>query len=236
VGIFEGPAPALAEIAALVEANLGLVPRYRRRVRFVPLGASRPCWVDDSRFDLAYHVRRGVLPAPGGELELCRLVGRVMSQRLDRERPLWEMWVVEGLAGGLWAVVSKVHHCVVDGVTAVELAAVPVSPSRLGPARRDAPEWRPAPEPAAAGLLAGALVDGLGAPLELARLVGRGALGPRRQARRTLATARGLATMRGLVGPAPSVSINGPLGPQRRWTWARAALSDVKAVRGVHGA
>ncbi len=124
VGIFEGPAPDPDEVPAAVAARLPLVPRYRQKVRFVPLALGRPVWVDDPHFDLDYHVRRTGLPAPGGERELRRLVGRVMSQQLDRAKPLWEIWVVEGMEDGRWAVISKSHHCMVDGVAATDILSV----------------------------------------------------------------------------------------------------------------
>ena len=124
VVIVAGPPPSQDEFIEAVRARLALVPRYRHRVRTVPLDLGRPVWVDSPQFDLAYHVRRTALPAPGDDAALCRLVGRVMSQRLDRDRPLWECWVVEGLAGGRWAVLVKVHHCMVDGVAGNQLLGV----------------------------------------------------------------------------------------------------------------
>jgi diacylglycerol O-acyltransferase / wax synthase len=235
LGIFEGPPPAAEEIVALVEANLALVPRYRRKVRFAPLGLSRPGWVDDPHFSLAYHLRRAGLPAPGGELEVQDLVGRVMSQPLDRTRPLWELWIVEGLAAERWALLSKVHHCMVDGVSAIDLAGLVLHPSPAGAPASGRQRWRPATEPRAAGRLADAVVERLTSPVELARNVGRAALAPRESGMRTLATARGLVAMRGLARRTPPVSINGPLGTNRRWACARAKLSDVKVVRGVLG-
>ena len=124
VGIFEGPAPDRRELLDMVAAKLPLVPRYRQKVRFVPFQLGRPVWVDDPHFNLRYHVRRTALPAPGGEEELRILVGRIMSQQLDRAKPLWEMWLAEGLESGRWALVSKVHHCMVDGVSATDLLSV----------------------------------------------------------------------------------------------------------------
>ena len=124
VGLFEGPAPGPGEVRAAVAARLPLVPRYRQRVRFVPLALGRPAWVDDQHFNLDYHVRRTALPAPGGHQELRNLVGRVMSQQLDRNKPLWELWVAEGLDNGGWALISKTHHCMVDGVSATDLLSV----------------------------------------------------------------------------------------------------------------
>ncbi len=148
VGIFEGPPPGPEEVPAAISAQLPLVPRYRQKVRFVPLALGRPTWVDDRHFNLDYHVRRTALPAPGGDQELRNLVGRVMSQQLDRARPLWEMWIAEGLDDGRWAVISKVHHCMVDGVSATDLLSVLLDSRREGdPAAADPfkPEREPNP-------------------------------------------------------------------------------------------
>ena len=130
VGIFEGPAPGPDEVRSAISRRLGLVPRYRHKVRFVPLALGRPTWVDDPHFNLDYHVRRTALPAPGGDEELRNLVGRVMSQQLDRTKPLWELWVAEGLGNGRWALISKTHHCMVDGVSATDLLSVILSRDR----------------------------------------------------------------------------------------------------------
>ena len=130
VAIFEGPAPTYESVRAMVESKLSLVPRYRQKVRFVPLGLGRPVWIDDPHFNLIYHVEHTALPTPGGDEELRNLVGRVMSQQLDRSKPLWEMWVVEGLDAGRWALLSKVHHCMVDGVSGTDLLAVMLDQSR----------------------------------------------------------------------------------------------------------
>ncbi len=121
VGIFEGPAPGPDEVQESIAAHLPLVPRYRQKVRFVPLELGRPAWLDDPHFSLDYHVRRSTaLPSPGGDQELRTLVGRVMSQQPDRTKPLWEIWIAEGLDEGRWAVISKLHHCLVDGVAATD--------------------------------------------------------------------------------------------------------------------
>src|SRR6202041_2434404 len=133
VGIFEGPAPGPGEVRSAIAGRLPLVPRYRQKVRFVPLALGRPTWVDDPHFNLDYHVRRTGLPAPGGDEELRNLVGRVMSQQLDRNKPLWEMWVVDGLDDGRWALVSKTHHAMVDGVSATDLLSVILSSDREAP-------------------------------------------------------------------------------------------------------
>src|SRR5437899_6183686 len=132
VAIFDGPPPPYRDLLALIEARLQHVPRYRQRVMFVPLKQGRPVWVDETQFDLEYHVRHTALPAPGGEAELRKLVGRVMAQQLDRSKPLWEIWVVQGLEDGRWSMMSKSHHCMVDGVSGTDLLALTLDVSPDG--------------------------------------------------------------------------------------------------------
>jgi WS/DGAT/MGAT family acyltransferase len=136
-----------ARISRHVEARLHQLPRYRQRLAFTPIEA-HPVWVDDAHFDLGYHVRRAALPRPGTDGELKALVARILSQRLDRAKPLWEMWIVEGLEGGRFALVTKVHHCMVDGVSGMNLITLLMSRS---PEEQPvvAPGWSPAPEPSA---------------------------------------------------------------------------------------
>jgi len=131
--VFEGPPPAFDELVTMMESKLPLVPRYRQKVRFVPIRLARPVWLDDPDFNLAYHLRHTALPAPGGEPELLNLASRVLSQRLDRAKPLWEMWIVEGLEGGRWALVNKVHHAMVDGVAGMDLTSVILDPASDAP-------------------------------------------------------------------------------------------------------
>ena len=234
VGIFEGPAPGPGEVQSAVAARLPQVPRYRQKVRFVPLALGRPAWVDDPHFNLEYHVRRTALPAPGGDQELRNLVGRVMSQQLDRAKPLWEMWVAEGLDDGRWAVISKVHHCMVDGVSGTDLMTVILSKDRHATAAID-DRWAPAPEPNSTALVTYALAQRAASPREGLRTALSAARGPRRVARQTIDTTRGLANLRTLLNRNPSSTLNGPIGPHRRWDWARARLVDIKQIRALHG-
>jgi diacylglycerol O-acyltransferase / wax synthase len=186
VGIFEGPVPGPGEVQDAVATRLPLVPRYRQKVRFVPLALGRPAWVDDPHFNLDYHVRRTALPAPGGDEELRNLVGRVMSQQLDRAKPLWEMWVAEGLDDGRWALISKTHHCMVDGVSATDLLSVILGTEREStPAAADG--WKPEPEPNPAELVAHALARRAASPYEGVRTV----LAAARSATRRSAVCRG---------------------------------------------
>ena len=124
LSIFEGPAPPFERLEAMVDGKLGLVPRYRQKVRFVPLGLGRPVWVDDPHFNLSYHLRHSALPSPGSDEQLRSTAARVFAQHLDRHKPLWEIWMIEGLSRGRWALLSKVHHCMVDGVAATDLMSV----------------------------------------------------------------------------------------------------------------
>ena len=160
IALFEGPPPTQESLCADVLAKLALVPRYRQLVRFVPLRAGLPVWVDDPHFNLDYHLRRTALPRPGGEQQLRLLVGRVMSQQLDRSKPLWEMWIAEGLEDDRWALVSKVHHCMVDGVAGSDLLTVLLDRER-DPEPMASPPWAPEAAPDGLALLAQALVGDL---------------------------------------------------------------------------
>ncbi len=234
VSIFEGPPPPFAEVMAMVESKLPLVPRYRQIVRFVPFGLARPVWADDPHFNLGYHLRRTALPAPGGDDELRALVGRVMSQNLDRARPLWEMWVVEGLSQGRWALLSKVHHCMVDGVATTDLMTV------LMDAERDAkpttpPVWVPEPVPGRTRLLGDAIIERATNPLIAVEQLAGALRTPRQLAGLMTDTTRGLLGFANVARHGESSSLNGPLGPHRRWDWARGRLSDIQMVRRTLG-
>ena len=234
VGIFEGPPPGPGEVRDAIAARLPLVPRYRQKVRFVPFELGRPVWVDDPHFNLDYHVRRTALPAPGGDDELRNLVGRVMSQQLDRSKPLWELWVAEGLDSGRWAMVSKTHHCMVDGVSGTDLLSVILSSERETD-RTPPDRWHPDREPSSMSLVTHSLSLRAGSPYEATRTALAAVRGPRRVAKKAVDTGRGLANFRTLLAPGAMSSLNGPIGPHRRWDWARARLSDVKRIREQHG-
>src|SRR5918996_1413479 len=124
LAMFEGPPPAFTEVLDALRGRLHLVPRYRQKLSVPTAGTGRPLWVDDPTFDIEYHVRHAALPKPGSEDQLLRLAGRVFSQQLDRDRPLWEMWMVEGLADGGFALLSKSHHAMIDGISGVDIAQV----------------------------------------------------------------------------------------------------------------
>lgn len=230
VAIFEGPPPPQSEVRAMIAGKLPLVPRYRQKVRFVPLRVSRPVWVGDPHFVLDYHLRRTALPAPGGADELRSLVSRLMAQQLDRRKPLWEMWVVEGLDDDRWAIVSKVHHCLADGIAGSDLLTLVLDKDRQGgPPVHD--EWRAGPDPSGLDLLAGAVADRLFDPVEQVRSARQAVTAPRELIWKAAATAKGLVALSSLVRPKETSSLNGPIGPHRRWDWAVATLDEVKVVR-----
>ena len=218
----------------MVRAHLPGVPRYRQKVHFVPIALGRPVWVDDPHFNLGYHLRRTALPPPGGDEELRNLVGRVMSQQLDRSKPLWEMWIIEGLSEGRWGFITKLHHCMVDGVSGTELLAV-ILDSERDPELPDPDEWHPERQPSGAELAVQALARRAVSPYEQLRAARSAARSPGRATRTAAATVRGMWAMSGVVAPPPPSSLNGPIGPHRRWAWARSQLSDVKRVRGAFG-
>jgi diacylglycerol O-acyltransferase / wax synthase len=234
VCIFEGPPPPQDRVLATIGAKLHLVPRYRQVVQRVPGELGRPLWVDDPHFNLEYHVRRTALPTPGGRPELRRLVGRLMSQQLDRGKPLWEIWVVEGLEESNWAMVCKTHHCLVDGVAGTELLAAILD---LSPESEPAvpPPWHPGRSPSGAELVVRSVVDAASNPLEPFRALQRATAAPRAVAGSMLEVASGTLALAGLLRRAAPVSVNGPIGPHRRHAWAAATVEDVKTVRKALG-
>jgi WS/DGAT/MGAT family acyltransferase len=230
VAVLERPVPTQEEIIQAIGGRLPLVPRYRQKLRTVPFDLGRPAWVDDPDFDLAYHVRRTALPAPGGDEELCRLVARLMSQRLDRDRPLWECWVVEGLAGGRWALLSKVHHCMADGVAGTNLYNT-LFDHAPEPSAAVADGWQAEAAPSTLRLTAGAVRDLMLSPADQLRLLSQALRHPARMVRRVAGTARGLiAIAQAVAVPASPSSLTGPIGRYRRYSIGRAGLADVMRV------
>ena len=235
--VFAGSAPAYDDLIAVIESRLHLVPRYRQRLAFVPLGQGRPVWVDDPHFQVRYHVRHTALPRPGGESELKRLAGRVFSQSLDRSRPLWELWLVEGLAGRRFALLTKTHHALVDGVSGVDIATVlfdsSPEPVPVSPPDHD---WVARPLPSRAQLLADALLERTTVPAEVMRGVRATVRGPRAVATRA-GKAVGSVSALAWTGmkAAPSSPFNQRIGPHRRFTWVRADLGRFKAIKNSVG-
>ena len=235
VAVFDGPAPSREEFLAHLTGRLPLVPRYRHKLRTVPFRLGRPVWVEDPDFDLRYHARRTALPAPGGDAQLCELMGRVMSQRLDRDHPLWEYWLVEGLSQGRWAIISKIHHSMVDGVSATDLYRVifDLTPEPSPPVADDRAV---AAEPSGLQLAAAAALDMILVPLrETAAVTSAIAAHPENALRQVTETVRGAAKLAPSLWPAPGSSLSGNIGGQRRYLLARASLDDVKTIKQKFG-
>src|SRR4051794_3790508 len=224
--VFDGPAPDYGDFLAYVERRMHLVPRYRQKLAHVPLAQARPRWVDDENFDLQFHVRNTALPEPAGEHELRTLAARVFSQQLSRARPLWEMWLIQGLDGDRrFAVISKTHHAVVDGIAGVDLIA-----ALFAPEEQAANEpWRPQRPPSKAELLQQALVERATVPGEIVRSVRSVLRGPGRIVQRVAGL--GAMALRGL-SPAPRSPYNAAhVGPDRRFAWVHAPLEDFKEIK-----
>ena len=222
-------------LVALVTGRLHLVPRYRQKVRWVPGRIANPVWVDDPDFDVTYHVRRSALPRPGSDDQLRELVGRIQSRQLDRSRPLWEMYFVEGLAGGRLALLTKTHHAMVDGRSAMDIGSL-ILDSTPAPRAVPADDWVPDPEPSAASLISGAVLDTLRRPTAVLDTVRSEILDARAIAGKAWSTAGGLfAAARTAARSAPDSPLNATIGEQRRYGMARTDLDDYKRVRKAHG-
>jgi WS/DGAT/MGAT family acyltransferase len=233
--IFEGPPPDYGDLLDMVRRRLQEVPRFRQKLALVPFGLGRPVWVDDTHFNLEYHVRHTALPAPGGEQDFKRLVARTMSQKLDRSKPLWEMWFAEGLAGGRFALVTKTHHCLVDGVSGVDLMSVVLDLDRTGREVELRP-YHPDPEPTADELLAEALRERLTSPLEGIRTLQSAMMDPGRVSNRLFEGARSLANwLGGTLDFAPASSLNQMIGAHRRFETLLVNLDDLKAAKNSFG-
>jgi diacylglycerol O-acyltransferase len=226
-------------LVELVRGRLPLVPRYRQRVLEVPGHLANPVWVDDPDFDISYHVRRSALPRPGTEEQLMDLVARLTARPLDHRRPLWEMYLVEGLEGDRTAVVTKTHPALVDGLSAIDIGQVILDPS---PDDADVPapeaaEWRPRRPPGSVALVWEAFEDSLQRPSSVLETARTAAGDVRATAARWAGVAGGLLTAaaRTAIRPAPVSPLNAPIGRQRRFAVARASLDDVRAVRKTHG-
>jgi WS/DGAT/MGAT family acyltransferase len=232
VSIFEGPAPPFERLEQMVGAKLDRVPRYRQKVRFVPLGLGRPVWVEDPHFNLSYHVRHSALPRPGTEEVLRRTAARIFAQHLDRRKPLWEIWMIEGLSENRWALLSKVHHCMVDGVSATDLMTVMFDDSASSEPERP---WQARPEPSDIELVLRTLGRQAVDPAEQLRVIRAAVRRPRASLRQARDLLRGMTSAAGLLRPLGSSSLTGPVGPHRTWSTAFVHLSDVKAIRTALG-
>ena len=234
LALFEGPAPSYEELSRLIAAKLVRVPRYRQVVRTMPLEVLRPMWVDDEHFEIGHHVRHAAVPAPGGKRQLRELAASILATRLDRARPLWETWLLEGLKGGRWAILSKVHHCVVDGIGGNDLmtAVFDVTPDAEYAVP---PAWAPEPAPAMTDLMAAGLREAaVGSARQLSGLAGLLRV-PFLPTGEILGYGRGLAASARRLAAPSAASLNGPIGPNRRWAWGTTPLAEIKEIRSAHG-
>ena len=222
-------------LVTLIEHRIGQVPRYRQKIKSVPGHLANPVWVDDPDFDVTFHVRRSALPRPGSDAQLRELVGRLMSRRLDRSRPLWEMYLVEGLEGGRIAVITKTHHAMVDGVSAVDIGQVILD---VTPTPREVPDelWMPQSSPGAVGLVTDAVAEIVRRPTAVVDTLRMGVLDARTTATKLIGAIGGLAAAaRTAARPAPTSPLNLTIGEQRRFGVARTDLDDYKRIRKAHG-
>ncbi len=242
--LFEGPAPRFDAVVEHIRGRLHLVPRYRQKLATPPAGTGRPLWVDDSSFNIEYHARHSALPAPGSEQQLLEMAARIASQPLDRRRPLWEFWLVEGIepAPGSrqerFAMLFKTHHALVDGVSGVDLATVlldftpsppPMDTDQLGP-------WEPQPEPSSIELLVAGARGTLGATAGFALRSLTAATQPGRSLQALRDAAEGVGEIAwAALNPAPATPLNVPISPHRRFRVVRQPLADYKTVKNSLG-
>ena len=234
--IFEGPPPDYDDLLDHIRGRLHLVPRFRQKLAFPPMQSGRPFWVDDPSFNLEYHVRHSALPAPGSEEQLKLMASRQFSQQLDRTKPLWELWLVQGLERNRFALLSKTHHALVDGVAGVDIATVlfdvkpvpePVEPDH---------DWVPSPEPSAASLIARNVEDLASTPLRLARRLETVVRHPAPAVRQAGEAAEAVGEVAwALANPAPEVPLNTEIGSHRRFEWIRADLATFKRIKDALG-
>jgi diacylglycerol O-acyltransferase / wax synthase len=242
--ILEGPAPPMEDLLEQIRKRLHLVPRYRHKLAHTALDSGRPVWVDDPSFNLEFHVRHTALPAPGSWEQLRNLTARIFSQALDRSKPLWEMWLIEGLdpemgspRGERFALISKTHHSLIDGIAGVDLATVLFDVSPDPPAlRHSGRAWKPNPEPDATELVAVGLRAAVRAGVEMAGAVVGALTHPERTLERAREAAEGIAEIvwAGL-NPAPASPLNVEIGPHRRFVGVAAQLEDFKLVKNALG-
>jgi diacylglycerol O-acyltransferase / wax synthase len=235
--IIEGPPPPVEDLLEQIRERLHLVPRYRQKLAHTALDSGRPVWVDDPNFNPEYHVRHTALPSPGEPQQLRDLTARIFSQALDRSKPLWEMWLIEGLKDDRFALISKNHHALIDGISGIDLATVlfDLSPDPP-PIRHSGRPWQPHSEPGTAELMA---VGARGAARAAAEVVS-GACNALAHPDRALSRGREAAEGIGeliwaVLNPAPSTPFNVPIGPHRRFVGVTSRLDDFKLVKNAFG-
>ena len=234
--IFEGPPPRYEDFLDHVRSRLDLVPRFRQKLVFPPFEAGRPLWVDDPAFNLSYHVRHTALPSPGSEGQLRRLTGRVFSQALDRSKPLWELWLVQGLERNRFALLSKTHHASVDGVSGVDISTVLFDVKPVPEPATEEREWIPNPEPSTVQLLARGVADVAAVPVKAVERLATAVQHPEAAARRVGEGLEALSEVAwNFANPAPDVPLNVEIGTHRRFIWARSELATFKRIKDALG-
>lgn len=236
LSIFEEPTPAFEDFLRLIEGRLHLIPRYRQKLRVVPFSLAAPAWVDDPDFDVGWHVRNTALPAPGGPEEIGRLLSRVMTRRMDRNRPLWEYWFCEGLGDGRWALLAKLHHSVADGVSGTDLHRLILDPTRDTPTEVETDNHVPEPAMSTLSFTARAIRDSALSPALAARAAVGSLASPRRLGRRAAQTVHGTLSFARDARPVSASSLTGTLDGSRRYAWTTASLVDIGIVRHRLGA
>ncbi|HEY1324157.1 MAG TPA: wax ester/triacylglycerol synthase family O-acyltransferase, partial [Streptosporangiaceae bacterium] len=232
VAVFDGPAPTRADLIRLIEAKLPRVPRFRQVVQAAPFQVLRPVWSDDQEFAVRHHVRHASVAPPGGPEQLQVMAARLFALPLDRHRPLWQEWLLDGLEGGRWAIVSKIHPCMADGIGGNDPVTLVFDTDPDERVPETAP-WVPAPRPSLAELAADDLRDAVTRPLrQLAEVPG---LFLRAGPEDVLDYGRGLGRAALDLAEPSAFFLNGPIGPHRRWTWTTVDLADLKRVRAAYG-
>ena len=237
VMVFEGPVPDADAFREHISSRLHLVPRYRQKLAFPRLQMGRPLWIDDPTFNLDYHVRHTALPKPGSIEKLRNLTGRIFSQRLDRTKPLWEIWLIEGLEDGRFALINKTHHALVDGVSGVDITTVLFDLDREpADVPKPQPEWSPGPEPSEAAIVGRGVKDLVKTPFSLAERALKAAGNPSRTAEELRENAEGATeVLWGTLSRAPETPLNLPIGTHRRVLWIDAELAELKEIKNSLG-
>ena len=235
LAIYEGPAPRDAELRNMLASRLHLVPRFRQRIATVPFNQHRPVWIDDTNFDLDAHLHHVSLPAPGTEEQLLGVCEQLLATPIDKCRPLWEMWLIDDVFGGRFAILSKVHHALWDGVTGADIHAVLLDTSP-DPEDPTAVPWAPRPEPTKAQLLADGIAKRMAEPLSTVRSARNALRDPGKVARRAKdLTAGAVASMSAAMQPAPTSPLNVPISSRRRYELVRSSLADFRAIGTMFG-
>ncbi|MEU6642195.1 wax ester/triacylglycerol synthase family O-acyltransferase [Saccharomonospora sp. NPDC046836] len=237
VAVFDRPSERFQyrKLLALIQHRLGYLPRYRQRVLPVPGHLARPVWVDDADFDLNYHVRRSALPGPGSDAQLFELVARLMARPLDLERPLWEVYFVEGLVGDRVALITKTHQAMVDGVGTIDIGQLILD---AAPAERelDHDTWMPRRSPNRSQLVLDAIGEAVQRPGELVETACSAVRDVVATAGKAVTAVGGVASaLLSAARPAPSSPLNRPVSGGRMFAGIRTNLADYRAIRSRHG-